>query len=138
MGTDKNIKLHIVTDIKILDVNGINTLIIMVELCEEDQKMTYEKLVAMKHCILLWRQRDQDQETRLLQEIKNEEEEIEKVWENKKLTCEKIYEEIDKKSVELCNLRKDMSKMEEKLNMLKELRDNEIKWIPREVKFRKK
>ena len=91
----------------------------MVELnSEEDQKMTYEKLMEMKQVILVWRQREQDQETQLLQEIRTEEE----ANEGKKMTCEKIYSEIEKKTVELCSLRADLCSMEAKLNLLKEVR----------------
>ena len=95
----------------------------MLELCEK-KKMTYEELMAMKHCILLWRQREQDQETRLLQEIKNEEEVFEKVCEDKRKTTDKIYEEIEKKGEELVDLRRQMCKMEEKLKILKETKEN--------------
>merc|ERR1711973_242980 len=91
----------------------------MVELnSEEDQKMTYEKLLEMKQVIWEWRQRERDQETRLLEQIRMEEE----ANENKKITCEKIYAEIEKKTVELCSLRKNICLMDAKLNLLKEVR----------------
>ena len=80
--------------------------------------MTYEKLLAMKQVILEWRRREQEAETRLLEEIRAEEETLE----SKKVTCEKIYSEMEKKSLELVALRKNMCIMEAKLNLLKEVR----------------
>ena len=47
----------------------------MVELNSKDeQKMTYEKLFAMKQVILEWRRREAERENKLLQEIRDEEE----------------------------------------------------------------